>query len=341
MSTAGIVAIGRNEGERLKRCLISATTQASVVVYVDSGSTDGSAAIARQMGVEVVDLDLSTPFTAARARNEGFARLIEKQPATEFVQFVDGDCEIVSGWIERAIAELTSDEKLAVVCGRRRERHPESSVYNQLADIEWDTPIGDAKACGGDAMMRVSAFRQVGGFDGSVIAGEEPELCVRLRKAGFKIRRIDAEMTLHDAAMTRFSQWWKRMVRGGHAYAQGAAMHGAPPEQHWVRERRRIIVWGILLPLLSVALAWPTRGLSLLLLGGYAVLWCRVLGHARGRGLSPSVAHRYANHMLIGKFAEAVGLITYYKSRLLGRRTKLIEYKSPPPPASPTMPIAT
>jgi GT2 family glycosyltransferase len=328
----GIVAIGRNEGERLRRCLESVVGKANTVVYVDSNSTDGSVAMAREMGAAVVELDLSIPFTAARARNEGLSKLMSLDPVCDLVQFVDGDCEIVAGWLDRAATELAGDEKLGVVCGRRRERHPDASPYNKLCDIEWDTPIGDARACGGDAMMRVAALKQVGGFDASVIAGEEPELCVRLRGAGWKIRRIDAEMTLHDAAMTRFGQWWKRMVRGGHAYAQGAAMHGAPPERHWVRETRRILFWGIALPLLILTLAWPTRGLSFLLLGGYFVLWWRVLKHAKPRGLSNADARLYARHMVIGKFAEAQGLIKYWTSRLLGRRTKLIEYK--PSPAS-------
>jgi glycosyltransferase involved in cell wall biosynthesis len=325
----GIVAIGRNEGERLRRCIQSAIGHAGAVVYVDSNSSDGSVATARELGAAVVELDLSIPFTAARARNEGFQKLLSLDPQCEFVQFVDGDCEIVAGWIERAATELSGDDKLAVVCGRRRERHPEASPYNTLCDIEWNTPIGDAKSCGGDAMMRVSAFKQVVGFDATVIAGEEPELCVRLRHAGWKIRRIDAEMTLHDAAMTCFGQWWRRMVRGGHAYAQGRAMHGAPPERHWVRENRRIVGWGIFLPILILALAWPTRGLSFILLGLYALLYVKVLRYARGgRGLAPAEARLYARHMVIGKFAEAQGLITFWKSRLLGRRTKLIEYKS-------------
>lgn len=329
MNRLGIVAIGRNEGERLRRCLESAMGRGGNVVYVDSNSSDGSVAMAREMGAAVVELDLSTPFTAARARNEGFANLLALDPQCEFVQFVDGDCEIVGGWLERAAAELAGNEKLAVVCGRRRERHPEGSAYNKLCDIEWNTPIGEARACGGDAMMRVIAFTQVGGFDASVIAGEEPELCVRLRQADWKILRVAAEMTLHDAAMTRFRQWWKRMVRGGHAYAQGCAMHGAPPERHWVRENRRIIFWGIVLPIVILALAWPTRGISFALIGLYAVLWWRTLGHAKRRGLAPVDARLYATHMILGKFAEAQGLITFWISRLLGRRTKLIEYKSP------------
>jgi GT2 family glycosyltransferase len=324
----GIVAIGRNEGERLKSCLRSALGASRSVVYVDSNSSDGSVAMAREMGAAIVELDLSIPFTAARARNEGFAKLLSIDPQCAFVQFVDGDCEIVPGWLDRAAAELSSDEKLAVVCGRRRERFPDRSIYNKLCDIEWNTPVGDTKCCGGDAMMRVPAVKQVNGFDATVIAGEEPELCVRLRAQGWKIRRIDAEMTLHDAAMTRFGQWWKRMVRGGHAYAQGAAMHGAPPERHWIRERRRILFWGLLLPLLIVLLAWPTRGLSLLLLGGYGVLYARVAKWARSQQLSDADARLYARHVVLGKFAEAQGLITFCQSKLIGRRTKLIEYKT-------------
>jgi GT2 family glycosyltransferase len=331
-ATIGIVAIGRNEGERLRRCLESASAQShgATVVYVDSGSSDGSVALAKQLGAIVVELDMSIPFTAARARNEGFAQLMRSSPPTEFVQFVDGDCEIVAGWLDRAAEALKADEHLAVVCGRRRERFPQASVYNRLCDIEWNTPVGEARSCGGDSMMRVAAFRQVGGFDGSVIAGEEPELCVRLRAAGWKIRRVDVEMTLHDAAMTRFAQWWKRMVRGGHAYAQGNFMHGRPPERMWARERRRIVIWGIILPLLMLALAWPTRGGSFGGLFLYSILWFRVHGAARARGLSRADAGLYARHMLLGKIAEAQGLITFYKSRLLGQRTKLIEYKSAP-----------
>jgi GT2 family glycosyltransferase len=310
--------------------LQSAIGRAATVVYVDSNSSDGSVATAREIGAAVVELDLSIPFTAARARNEGFQKLLALDPQCEFVQFVDGDCEIVVGWIERAAEELAGNEKLGVVCGRRRERHPEASRYNKLCDIEWDTPIGEARACGGDAMMRVSALTQVGGFNAGVIAGEEPELCVRLRQRGWKILRLDAEMTLHDAAMTRFGQWWRRMVRGGHAYAQGCHMHGAPPERHWVRENRRIVFWGVVLPVLILALVWPTRGMSFVLLGGYAVLWWRTFSHAKGRGLGRRDARLYATHMVIGKFAEAQGLITFWLSRLLGRRTRLIEYKSAP-----------
>ncbi|HEV2292229.1 MAG TPA: glycosyltransferase family A protein [Tepidisphaeraceae bacterium] len=323
----GIVAIGRNEGERLRACLRSVVGESRIVVYVDSGSTDGSVAMAREMGAEVVELDLATPFTAARARNEGFARLVKIDDTIELVQFVDGDCEVVAGWLERAVAELKRDEKLAVVCGRRRERHPQATVYNRLCDVEWDSPVGEAKSCGGDAMIRASAFREVGGYDASVIAGEEPELCVRLRARGWTIRRIDAEMTLHDAAMTRFGQWWKRNVRAGHAAAEGAAMHGAPPERHAVHRVRSNWAYGLVLPLLILGLAWPTRGISFALLLAYPLLAWRVARHERHRGRAPADARLHGVFVALGKLPQAIGQARYHYGRLCGQRSQLIEYK--------------
>lgn len=328
MARIGIVAIGRNEGLRLRRCLESVVGRSAVVVYVDSGSTDDSVATARELGAEVVELDMSVPFTAARARNAGFQRLLELCPDAEYVQFLDGDCEVAPGWLERASAELDARPEVAAVCGRLRERHPEVSIYNRLCDIEWDIPVGEVKACGGNAAMRVAVVAAVGGFDPAVIAAEDDELCLRLRRAGGKIVRIDADMATHDAAMTRVGQWWKRAVRCGFAYANGAAMHGRGPERHFVRERRRTLVWGLGLPAAVAALAWLTGGASLALLALYPLQLARTY-----RGLRKRVPHRghalaYAASCVLAKFPQAVGLIKFYLGRARGVRPRIIEYKS-------------
>lgn len=327
MKQIGLVAIGRNEGSRLGACLRSAIPKVALVVYVDSGSTDGSLELARSIGADTVELDLSTPFTAARARNEGFARLLQLVPDIEFVQFVDGDCEIVDGWLEVAAQELAAKPDLAVVCGRRRERFPNATPYNRLCDMEWDTPIGEAKACGGDSMMRVAAFRPSGGFNPALIAGEEPELCVRLRQNGWKIERLDAEMTLHDAQMTRFDQWWKRSQRAGHAYAEGSWLHGNTPERHWVRETTSIWFWGFVVPVLAFGTAWVTHGWSLLLLAGYPILGYRIYRRMQ-QNLKPKDAALYALSCVVGRFPQLQGQILFHKRRLLGQRSNLIEYKS-------------
>ena len=323
------MAIGRNEGQRLRQCLVSALGKVARVVYVDSGSTDGSVELAGSLGVDVVELDLSTPFTAARARNVGFARLLELDPDIEFVQFVDGDCEVVERWIDRAYSELTASPDVAAVCGRRRERYPEGTIYNKLCDIEWDTPVGETKACGGDSMMRSAAFQQVESFNPALIAGEEPELCVRLRQKGWKILRLDAEMTLHDAQMTSFSQWWKRSQRAGHAYAEGSWMHGNTPERHWVKETLSIWFWGFVWPVLALSTAWFTHGWSLWLLAVYPVQTYRIYHRMQQqRNLPAQDAALYAISCTLGRFAQLQGQIQFHQRRLLGQRSNLIEYKT-------------
>jgi GT2 family glycosyltransferase len=324
----GVVAIGRNEGERLRRCLESVVGRVASIVYVDSGSSDESVARAQSLGVEVVELDLTLPFTAARARNAGVERLVTLNDDIEYVQFVDGDCEIVEGWLDAALQVLEAQADVAIACGRRRERHPEASDFNRLCDMEWNTPVGEAQSCGGDALIRLRTFLQVGGYDSTVIAGEEPEMCVRMRRRGWRIMRIDREMTLHDAQMFRLSQWWKRMVRSGHAYAEGRALHGRSPERFRVREVRSIIEWAVLLPITALVLAWWSWGLSLLLFLGYVALWYRVRSRRIDRGDTKRDASLYASSCVIGKFPQLLGVLQYWCNRALGRRSGIIEYKS-------------
>ncbi|WP_101068453.1 glycosyltransferase family 2 protein [Roseovarius salinarum] len=315
------VVIGRNEGARLTACLESLDGETARVVYVDSGSTDGSIERARQAGAEVVALDPARPFTAARARNAGLAALGADAPA--FVQLIDGDCVLQPGWIATGMATLDARPDVAVVCGRRREAHPEVSVYNRLCDIEWRGPAGEVRACGGDALARVAALRAVDGFDEALIAGEEPDLCVRLRANGWRIHRLDAEMTLHDAAMTRFAQWWQRNRRAGHAFAEGAARHGAPPERHWVREARRALAWGAGLPV-AIALAALIQPWALTAVALYPL---QVVRLAVREGPARRAAWEWAAFTVLGKFAEAAGALGYHAGRLRGRRKGLIEYR--------------
>lgn len=318
-TTIGAVIIGRNEGDRLRKCLASVMPLIPFTVYVDSGSRDGSEAMAQAMGADTHSLDLASPFTAARARNAGLERLLSRRPNIRFVQFVDGDCEMMSGWMTAALAHLDAQPDCAAVCGRRRERYPERSIYNRLCDVEWNTPPGNALSCGGDALFRTEAFTQVDGFRDGLIAGEEPELCLRLRRSGWHIHRLDQEMTLHDAAITSWGQWWRRTVRGGYAFAEGAWLHGGAPDRHWVRETGRALFWGFSFPLLILSLGMFMHPLGGLLLLMYPLQWLKL---SRRDG-SPGLAFL----SLAGKFAETQGALKFYLTKLLGRNGQLIEYK--------------
>jgi GT2 family glycosyltransferase len=319
-----VVAIGRNEGDRLERCLRSLQGRAGLLVYVDSGSTDGSVALAQGHGARVVALDMAQPFTAARARNAGWQLALQTLPTLRYVQFVDGDCEVAPAWVETACRFLDAEPRVAAACGRRRERFPERSVYNLLCDLEWNTPIGDAKACGGDVMMRASALAEAGGYREDLIAGEEPELCVRLRARGWRIHRLDAEMTLHDAAITHAGQWWRRTTRNGFAFAEGAHLHGAPPERHWVRESRSAWVWGLGIPALTAVamVLLGTRGAWLLTV--YPLQMLRMYTRLR---LPPRARLAQAVFLVLAKFPEAVGQLKYLARSWRGGPARLIEYK--------------
>ena len=319
-----IVVIGRNEGKRLIACLASLCHETDKVVYVDSGSTDGSIAAAKDTGAFVVQLDMAQAFTAARARNEGFVAARKLWPGIRYIQFVDGDCELVPGWLQAALKFIEQRNDVAIVCGRRRERYPNRSIYNRLCDLEWATPVGEAIACGGDSLVRVSAFEMSGGFQPKLIAGEEPEMCLRLRAGGWTIWRLDAEMTTHDAAMTRFTQWWVRAIRSGYGYAQVIRLHRHSAHGLWRREARSAIFWSGSLPLIVVGgcLLSPTLFVFTLI---YPIQICRM---AFKRAPTSRLAWVSSMFVMLSQFAAFAGIVKFHWNRLRNRRIRLIEYKS-------------
>jgi GT2 family glycosyltransferase len=323
-ASIGIVVIGRNEGARLVKCLDSTLQQASKVVYVDSGSTDDSVAMARSKGVFVVDLDMRTPFTAARARNAGFEQLLHLEPHLAYVQFVDGDCELAPNWLSSGSNYLREHTHIAALAGRLREKFPDASVYNRLCEIEWAAPAGLARHCGGIAMMRVAAFQGVNGFDPQLICGEEPELCSRFRAQGWQIWRLTDDMAYHDAAMTHFSQWWTRTKRAGFGFAQAAFMSRNEAERRGRRESRSAWLWGLLIPLAGILLSVLWLPVGLLVWAAYPAQIARLA--FRGK-YSARINWLRAAFLVLGKFPEMLGQVKFMYQRYTGQQSLLIEHK--------------
>ena len=324
----GVVVIGRNEGERLLRCLRSVIGAGRQIVYVDSGSTDGSVEAARAMDVATVELDLRIPFAPGRARNAGYRRLRELVPELDYVQFVDGDCEVNPAWLEQAAAFLTAHHDVAVVGGRRSERYPERSVYNQICAMEWDThPIGEAKACGGDALMRAEAFEAADGYRPDLMAGEEPELCERLRASGWRIWFLNAPLTLHDAAMLRFSQWWKRAARSGYGATQRAFVCPTAARLEGLRDPLSSWAWVFVVPVIvaTLSLLWSPWALALLLL--YPAQIIRVALRSERRD-SWTHSLLYSLFLMLAKVPKLIGQLTFLRYHWSRHRARLIEYKS-------------
>jgi len=276
----------------------------------------------------VVELDDSLPMSAARARNAGFDRIMGADPGIDFVQFVDGDCELFPDWLEHGVAALDRMSNAAIVCGRVIERHPEDSIYNLMCNLEWQKDPGEIDACGGIFMVRADAFRAAEGFRVDVMAAEDDELCLRIRRLGLKVIAVTEPMVLHDAAISTFGQWWTRARRTGMAYAQGADLHGSGPEAHFRANCRRAWFWAVGVPAGAIGLSWPTRGLSLLALLGYPALAARIYQRGRVRGRSPKEAALVAIFNVIAKWPELQGILHYhYRTYWRRLRVELIEYK--------------
>jgi GT2 family glycosyltransferase len=331
-SDIGVIVIGRNEGERLIRALKALQDVGARVLYVDSASSDGSAVRVRAQfpAVIVIELDASTPLSAARARNEG-ARCWAAQPdPPTYLQFVDGDCVVLPGWLEAAHAYLESHGGCAAVVGPLQEMHPEASVYNRLCALEWKSGVGEIEDCGlfgGLSMVRASVFEALGGFNPRVIAGEDSEFAVRMRLAGHKVTKLAQPMAQHDASMTRFAEFWTRSIRSGHAIGQRFDLHGRGPARDCAKDLRSVKVWGMALPATSLVLAAFTQGWGLLLWpAALLVLHMRVVSHRRRTGDDAYAAHLYAGSTVLAKYAQVIGLFRYWLRRSSGQ-FRLIEYK--------------
>ncbi len=324
------VVIGRNEGARLEACLRSLAAANIPGVYVDSNSTDESPRRAGELGFHVVRLTQG-PYTAARGRQAGLEFLRSHYPALRYIQFMDGDCLLDPNWIALARARLECDEKLAGLSGRRREAHPEASLYNRLIDIDWNVPAGQAAYFGGDSLARLTAIDAVGGWPTQLIAGEEPDLGFRLCDAGWTILRLAEPMTLHDAAMYHFSQYWRRAIRSGYAYAQVGWSRRSGAGKRWYRRSQSIVFYALVLPLLTIGLAlwrWPAALLGLIL---YFRLGWSLFRFSRGRGFGVRFSLLYAMLEMVCKFAGLIGVGKFAFNRLLGRSQAIIEYKPVPP----------
>ncbi len=325
----GIVVIGRNEGQRLMECLDSVTSSACPVVYVDSGSKDGSAERAKHSGAHVIKLDASIPFSAARARNEGLAEIQKIHPLINYIQFLDGDCQLFAGWLETAVFTLESDQQLAAVFGGVEEIETTRTIYNRLCALEWQSPIGKIQNCGvfgGNSMIRKKAFQTVGGFNPRVIAGEDAELAARLLLAGYQIEKLDCRMVRHNANITQFGQWWRRSVRSGHAIGQRAHLHGSSILKDCLRQRISVLIWGIIMPLVAVFGSMISLWFGATAIILYCILALRIWRYRTRTGNNSFEATIYAAFTVLSKLPEAVGLLRFWVNQFFNRY-RIIEYK--------------
>jgi len=329
-----VVVIGRNEGDHLTLCLESvlAVRDSGLpidLIYVDSASTDGSPESADKLGARVIRVS-GQPMTAARGRNAGWT-----MTQAPYVLFLDGDTLLHPLFLDQALAVFNDPElgpQTAAVWGHRRESNPGGSVYNRVLDLDWIYPAGWTEFFGGDVLIRREALVSVDGYNPELIAGEEPEMCRRLRERGWRILHIDEPMTKHDLRMTHFSQYWRRATRCGHAYAQVSGLFENTADPFWTAEARRnrkrglLLLWLFLLSFTACYLlhsGWPLFVLALLILAAGA----RSAWKARSRSNSWTTLLLFGLHSHLQEIPIFIGQMRYRFARARHRKVSLIEYK--------------
>jgi glycosyltransferase involved in cell wall biosynthesis len=326
-SKVAIVFIGRNEEQHLYNALQSAISLGHPIVYVDSGSTDRSLEIAVTFDIEIVHLE--KPYSVSRARNAGIRYLQEFHPSVEFIQLVDADCTLYSGWIALAHEYLVHHPQTALVRGQRHEVDPDISWLHILLGIEWELSLHGDEAAGGDMLLRSQAFTAVGGFAEYLPSGgEDLELGFRLKQLGWQMVALRADMTSHHGHLKSWRDWWRRSIRSGYAYANVADIYKRTPQKYWLRPTLSNFVWGCLLPLMALIFAPLTQGKSILLAATlYLVLWIRVYYSIRRLGYRMKQAIIYASTTVFGKLPMSFGLVLYLRDKIQQHDHHLIEYK--------------
>lgn len=332
-----IVVIGRNEGDRLVRCLQSIAEMRlagsqPALIYVDSASSDGSADRAAQLGAKVISLARGRT-SAAAGRNAGW-----RSAKSDIVLFLDGDMTIAPDFVLESIGEFRNSA-IGVVFGDCRESDPQDSIYNRILDLDWIVAVGPVEYCGGAALIRRELLERIGGYNEHLIAAEDTELCSRIRATGSTILHVDRPMVRHDLAITRFSQYWRRAVRSGYAYAEVAEQISPYDAPVWYRNARRNRIQGAAMialiaggPILAIKFRSFMPVLIVIAIISALALRTAIRTHWKKSPLSTRLLHGLHSHLV--QIPLLFGQLKYQRDRARGKSSELIEYKDSCEPAS-------
>jgi cellulose synthase/poly-beta-1,6-N-acetylglucosamine synthase-like glycosyltransferase len=297
------------------------------VIYADSGSIDGSVQLAQSMGARTITLQPERP-SAALGRNAGW-----RAANGSIVLFLDGDTILHPQFVAESLSEF-ADSEIAVVWGHRRELYPERSIYIRTLDLDWIYLAGRTPYCGGDALFLRDVLAKVNGFDETLIAGEEPELCRRIAAIGFSILHVDRPMTGHDLAIYRWRQYWKRSTRAGHAFAEVSDRFKATDQSFWTEESKRnrnraLFLVGLALMGLSGTIFLRSPWPLLLVCLFFGVIAMRSAWKVRWKSKDVFALALYGIHSHLQQVPIYVGQLQYKINRRRGKRAMLVEYKQP------------
>ena len=324
----GIVVVGANPRISPEAAVRSAG-DGRAVVFVSVGAGDEALSKAKQAGAIVVEGDPRSLTPGGRARNAGYRQLKKIAPHIRYVQFIESDNALDPDWISNAERFMERRTEVTIVEGIFQTAPSQQAELATINEARQKSISGEVALNSSENLfVRADKFEAVGGFRGDLLMRETDDLCVRLRRRGGRIWRIDYAMLVTGAAKPSQSSWWKSGVRRGFGNAYIASLHGGPPERVGVRETARAVFWGFTFPCLIIfsaiaggvgasmlAPSTPFYVVSGLVLGfGASAYVLKIFASAILRGAAKLSSWRRAFAIVFGKIPEFSGVWRFWFS---------------------------
>ena len=194
-----VVIITKNQGWNVRRLIESVMRETegrvgTEIILVDSASTDDTVDVASEFPIRVIRLSKRQRLTAAAGRHAGLS-----QTSGDIVLFLDGDMELRRNWIDAAMKTFVAEPNIAVVSGLVVDQPLNARRSQSLESLEElsESRYSDVPHGGGAAAYRRSVLDEVGSFNPYLFSDEEPELCLRIRHAGYRIVRLEQPIADH------------------------------------------------------------------------------------------------------------------------------------------------
>lgn len=231
-----IVVIGLNEADNLAKTFraiqqVKYPPNLIEVIYVDSGSTDDSLSIARDY-CDKCFVENVHP-SAGRNRNRGLT-----EAKHDIVHFIDGDMAVDSNYLIKAVSIL-KDKDVQAVVGQLEEQS--KGIWNRLAtlvsnDLKRDEGYTDFTSTGATYVR--TALLSIDGYDERILRGQEIELGVRFKQAGYKIWSTLQVMGQHNYGNSSLYHYLLRFRANAKSLVQVAVLQGE--NSYFKKARKRL-----------------------------------------------------------------------------------------------------
>jgi glycosyltransferase involved in cell wall biosynthesis len=279
MPDLAVVLISKDQEWNIVRLIKSAlrwtaSFPSREIVLVDSASVDNTVDIASNYPINIIRLQSDQRLTAAAGRYVGY-----QKTSGDLILFLDGDMELCEGWVDRAIAVIQSGPDVAAVTGQVINLPPStgSRAAPRSEPSYYGNSVTEVSYGGGATMYRRSVLKQVGTFNPYIYSEEEPELCLRIRYAGYRILSLEHPIAYHysdppDRVSTLVERWRRNLNLG---FGQVIRYHfGTHLLWPYIKERGYGLLpgLGLMVGLISLLLSlvsqqWKWFGFWLLMLG--------------------------------------------------------------------------